>query len=269
MKRHVTAAVVLLLGLTACHAAGDTGAAPSSAPITSPAASPTGAGTTAATPALGQCRLESEADIAPASNDTPTVPCSEPHTSVTVAVLHGDGGQEPSKRVVDRFVGGTCAKAVAKAAGLARKDFVQSIITLSWFTPTATERAAGAGWVRCDLNAYTDDGHGDVRDLQQLPALPLAGGELPEALRLCFAGQAALTSVSCASPHEFRADDAFRVNTDGRGYPDSAGMRKLASRCHSLLGTTDYAYRSPSPADWAARNAWITCLAGSGGGVSV
>ncbi len=52
-------------------------------------------------PALGACRVLTGADIAPSSNATPTVPCSRPHTSVTIDVGSFPAGAVTNKNLSD------------------------------------------------------------------------------------------------------------------------------------------------------------------------
>jgi hypothetical protein len=259
-KLHGLVALISTLTLAAaCSPSGEDAASPSPSP-TATSSSPTPEATVDK-PSVGECRLEQAADIPPSTNETPTVPCSEPHTAYTAAVLQLPQETSYAGTAVDHLVGAQCPRAVQRATGLDSKTLTMSILSLSWFVPTDAEQEAGARWVRCDVNAYTYDGN-TPDAIYELPGLPIKDEALPESLRLCFAGELQPTRVSCSEEHTYRAEAAVRLRTHGDPYPSAAAMRaRVTSACALAVGGhADLAWTSPSPDDWAVDQAWVACL---------
>jgi hypothetical protein len=217
-------------------------------------------------PTVGDCRLEQAADIPPSTNETPTVPCGEPHTAYTAAVLQLPAETSYAGEAVGHLVGTRCPRAVQRATGLDDQTMAMSILTLSWFVPTDAEQTAGARWVRCDVNAYTYDGN-TPEAIYELPGLPIKDNALPESLRLCFQGGLEPTRVSCSEEHTYRAETAVRYRTHGAPYPSPSAMRAWVTHaCSRAVGSdADLAWTSPSRADWAVDRAWVACLTGDAG----
>ena len=212
-------------------------------------------------PEVGQCRQEQAADIPPSTNETPTVPCNQPHTAYTAAVLHLPAETSYAGSAVGHLVSARCTKALRRATGLDARTLAISILNLSWFIPTKAQQAAGARWVRCDVNAYTYAGDA-VDAIYDLPGLPIKDNALPESLRMCFQESPDLSRVSCSEEHTYRAETAVRYRTDGQPYPKPAALRAWAEHaCSRAVGSdADLAWTSPSPDDWAVDQAWVACL---------
>jgi len=262
----ISGVVVLLLALSL------SGCSSSDEPQAAPSTSPTSVATTTTLdpdfekPEVGACRQVSTRDIPPSTNDTPTVPCSQPHTAVTAAVVTLPAGMTYARhKVVLDFAFRRCQRAGAKLTGLPAEDVALSIFNYSWFTPTEAQQAAGARWVRCDLNAYTYEGGDDPKSIYDLPAVPLKGDNLPEDLRACFSGTDELITVSCSESHTFRSAVAFRHRTHGEKYPRRGPLFAIAEAgCEARLdGHVAWSY--PSGWDWNNDWAWFTCYSASGG----
>jgi len=259
-KLHGLVALTCTIALAAaCSPSKEQAASPTPSP-TATSSSPT-AEATVDKPAVGECRLEQPTDIPPSTNETPPVPCSEPHTAYTAAVLQLPQETSYAGSAVGHLVGAQCPRAVQRATGLDARTLTMSILTLSWFIPTDAEQEAGARWVRCDVNAYTYDGN-TPDAIYELPGLPIKDNALPESLRLCFRGGVQPTRVSCSEEHTYRAETAVRLPTHGEPYPSATAMRaRVTTACTRALGShADLAWTSPSRDDWAVDQAWVACL---------
>jgi len=240
-----------------CSSSDQPEAAPSSPPATSastPAPDPD-----FEKPAVGECRLEKVADIPPHSNSTPTVPCGHRHTAVTVAVPMLPATMTFQRKKLLPYVYKVCGRVSEQATGLDGATRAMSILAYSWFIPTKGQRAAGARWVRCDMNAYTYDGDTPHR-IYDLPALPMK--RLPEELRLCFKGTRSFARVSCSEPHSYRAETAVRYRTHGKKYPSESARHALGeSLCTAALHPTGrYSWAYPTELDWTDDRVWFACL---------
>jgi len=215
-------------------------------------------------PEVGACRLVKPGDIPPRSNTTATVPCSQRHNAITVAVSRTKPGQDLDRKSVYDLTSSRCVQAGDRLSGLSGSSLAMSIITYSWFIPTPAERRAGARWLRCDLNAYTYAAKGRrITDIYDLPRLPLRGGQLPELLRLCVdQPHGDFLRVSCSKRHTYRAVSAFRYPTHGRAYPSSKRLDAIAEAgCRAALHPTGrFWWDFPSHEAWNAGHPWIPCL---------
>ena len=182
-------------------------------------------------PAVGACRVLVVADIAPSSNETPTVPCSRPHTSVTIAV-----GGFPAARVTNRNLGnGTLGNEALKRCTAAWKRTVggdttsqhTSLLGLAYYLPNQEDLSKGARWYRCDLVAGGQDG----LPLQNLPAEVdgLLDGAVPQGIQACRTTPDFNSghTVPCSEDHVLRAMGTFPL--PGKTYPGTAALRAASA----------------------------------------
>jgi Septum formation len=212
-------------------------------------------------PTVGACRVLTVADIAPSSNDTPTVPCSRPHTSVTIAV-----GGFPAAEVTNRNLSSgalgdealqRCTAALKKTVGGDRTSQHTSLVGLAYYLPNQSELSKGARWYRCDLVIGGQDG----LSLQNLPAKVdgLLSGTIPESVQACRT-TADFTSghaVPCDRRHVLRAIGIYPL-PGGDHFPgqaklraaSAAGCRRVIARwLHGRIDGGD-AYQWPDRTGW-------------------
>ena len=107
-------------------------------------------------PKVGACRVLTLDDITPASNETPIVPCSEPHTSVTMAVGTFTAAQITNKRLADGTIGNLalqrCTDEWKKTVGGTVSSQHTSLLGLAYFLPNQIQLSNGARWYRCDVD---------------------------------------------------------------------------------------------------------------------
>ncbi|MGN6723903.1 MAG: septum formation family protein [Marmoricola sp.] len=107
-------------------------------------------------PIVGTCRTLTFSAAAAPSDDTPTVPCTEKHTAVTVAVgtLVSRARLKTldiNSAAVQQLLAVNCPKAVEAYAGGSGRTFDLSQIQALPFVPTPAQIAKGANWYRCDM----------------------------------------------------------------------------------------------------------------------
>jgi hypothetical protein len=194
-------------------------------------------------PKVGQCRNLTPAQAAPSANNSPTTPCSEPHTTYTFAVAN------VAKRVNLKHISAAkfqkagldvCNPRFNKLLGRTYLVRDQSAFTYIFFGPTKAQRAAGARWIRCDLAV---DGVSGFLDLPPVHR-PLLSGPLTNAERRCLTSQR--NTVPCTEAHVLRSVGAFTVKK--HKMPTIAQLTALgAKHCPSA----DY-YSWPSKYRWSA-----------------
>ncbi len=147
-----------------------------------------------------------------------------------------------------------CEPAYRRAVGGTPAERATSILTWTLFTPSQAQLVRGARWVRCDVVARSG------AELVALPATrPLLRSGVPEQLRVCQDEQGA--DLSCASPHTYRVEAAYREAGD---YPDATTYPTVArARCQQLTGRSDGFWQPPSKEGWAAGDRFIRCLRAS------
>ncbi|MQW75417.1 hypothetical protein GHK92_05985 [Nocardioides sp. dk4132] len=249
----------------------------SEGPESSPPASaiPTAVPTAQAVPApkVGSChRLTYAEAIAPTAPEG-SVPCAQPHTSVTYAagslddVVRGHLVAVDSARVQEQ-VASTCPRALQGFLGGTPADLRLSMLRPIWFTPTVEQSDEGARWYRCDVIAVTA---GDRltplgRDLRGVL------GRESDRERYAMCGTAApdaasFRRVQCSEPHAWRAiavvdlpDGAYpgteTVRAAGQAPCEDAGREAAADPLSFSWG-----YEWPTREQWAAGQTYGRCWA--------
>ena len=184
------------------------------------------------------------------------VPCASSHTTVVARVSVLPGPVTARTSIAQRRKLGTrvCEPAFRRAVGGTPAERATSILTWTLFTPSQAQLVRGARWVRCDVVARSGE------ELVALPATrPLLRAGVPEQLRICQDERGA--DLSCASPHTYRVEAAYREPGD---YPDSSTYPALArARCLELTGRSDGLWQPPSKEGWLAGDRFIRCLRAS------
>lgn len=253
----VAAGLAAGLALTGCSAD-----EPVSAPVPRPSASPATAAPPPPPPKVGSCHaLTFEEATEPVDTAEP-VPCTGPHTSVTVAVERLDRVVDGHLLAIDsRTVRARIAEACPPDAGgflggdpttrrLSRFEVVA-------FSPSLEQADAGASWVRCDVVALEESGR-----LRELPAR-LEGildrdGALDE-FGTCGTrapGRRGFERLACSQDHAWRAVDAVDLPRGtrylGKGAAaegDAACKAVAAARSGGSLSYS-WGFEWPTRAEW-------------------
>jgi hypothetical protein len=177
-------------------------------------------------PQAGQCYDTPDAVLADAHDPTPPVACSEPHTLETYAVLEADG---PLNR---RTLAALDRRCVQRIHGFLGDDnFMQTAVSVYYFTPTRAQQADGARWVRCDAGVVTDTAVSGARRVTGSLRDAFEGG-VPTAYRRCLnsAPDPATPQplVPCGLPH---VAEQMPTGIDLGGPADPyVGQRRLVAR---------------------------------------
>jgi hypothetical protein len=183
-------------------------------------------------PTVGACRVLTAADIQPSSNDTPTVPCSHPHTSVTIAVGGFPAAQITNKNLSSGALGNEalqrCTAALKRTVGGDTTTQHTSLIGLAYYLPNQSQLSKGARWYRCDLVIGGQDG----LPLQDLPAKVdgLLDGAVPQSVQACRTTPEFTTghAVPCSQHHVLRAIGTFAL-PGGNRFPGQAALRTASA----------------------------------------
>lgn len=249
-----------------------TGCSHTSTPTGSSTASPSRAsGPTSGEPRVGQCRRLTTAQIAPATNDNPTVSCASAHTARTIAVANAPSSVplKESSKSFQTWLNKACAPALRTAIGGTARQRSISIFTLAFFIPTASQRTAGARWVRCDLIATKPDG--TAVDLPAASGPALAAG-LADKYAICLSANNSGAIVTCDEPHVLRGLDQFAYPDPPKKLPSQSAARAVATaRCKPLAKGSRWIALLPSRTSWAKGDHQVVCWgldqgASSGGG---
>lgn len=184
-------------------------------------------------PAVGACRVLTTSQIAPTSNDTPTVSCTSPHTAVTIAV----GGFPASEVTNANLRNGTlgndalqrCTAAWRNTVGGTVEAQHTTVLGLAYYLPDPDQLSNGARWYRCDLVLGGSDGMA----LQDLPrdTHGLLNGVVPDSLRACRTAPDFNNGheVACTSPHVLRAIGTAPL-PDQPTYPGTVALRSASAK---------------------------------------
>ncbi|HET6152705.1 MAG TPA: septum formation family protein [Marmoricola sp.] len=172
--------------------------------------------TATAKPKVGQCRDLTAAQGDPMANNSPTVPCSSPHTTYTFAVPNLARGVDAKHLSAAKFLTAgvdACTPRWHKFLGRSWGIEDQTMFSYMFFAPTKAQRAHGARWVRCDLILQSGG------DINVLPAAhrPLLQGPLSNSVRRCR-NQGGVY-VTCDQTHVTRTAAFFNVMSKKRPTP--------------------------------------------------
>ena len=255
MARLLVLVLTVLLTATAC---GSSTAASSDASTTPPT--------------TGACRMLTHSDVAAASNDTRTVPCSAPHDAETYVV-----GQLPKSFAkaayddpkLDTWAYAACERAFPAHLGADESTAMRSLLTWIWFRPSKGAWDAGARWYRCDVLG----GSAGQKEYVDLPTTTknLLGGQGDDHWMACAKGKSVDTGtkVPCTMAHDWRAATTIKVGDADSKYPgDSTVKAKTKSYCAGSIDAWlgypadyDYGYTWFGEQEWQAGNRRSVCWA--------
>jgi Septum formation len=227
-------------------------------------------------PEVGECRGPvTQAEIDPASDARPPVPCTEPHGFETVyvgALVEGPEAYpgEALPQALRTQIVEACQPALESYLDLpVRGEYAvpSRIEDFAYFIPTAEEWAAGARWFRCDA-FVVPLAAGEQTDIDGTLA-GVGSGPLPPAYRIC---DNASGFVPCTDPHDLEYVAAVQAGQDT--YP-TVSDPALAERCRapvaqelaiSSRSDLSFSVAIPTQEAWQAGLRVIYCVVGAAGG---
>jgi len=262
-----TAAVLVLVGCTPAESDPDEDGGQSGGT--------SGQTETVEAPEPGSCRVLDPADIVEASNDTETVPCTEPHNAETFLVASFKGelkDAEYDDQRLGEHVYEQCSRGFMKFTGANESLALRSVLSWAWWRPSEADWDAGARWFRCDVVGGTDRS----TELVELPktAKGVLLGIPGDRWMACVNGAdvSAVPPVPCTEPHNWRAVTTIVVGKDDAKYPGDRLVEVLSrDYCSDSVGAWmnypvddfEYAYTWYSKGEWEVGNRRSVCWAGT------
>ena len=264
-------AAVLCL-VTGCSSGSSAGSsAQKSSPTPSPSTTASSAPPPPPAPVVGSCHRLTLGQATQPMDPAPAVPCSTPHTSVTVAVGRLSALADGHLLAVDSQ---TVQQRIARACPPTRLGYVGgdrltrrlSRLEVVWFSPSLAQAQAGADWFRCDVVALAGP-----TGLAPLPARMKGVLDAPNALGrfgtcgTSAPGKAGFQRVVCSLPHTWQAVDTVDL-PPGAGYlggaasaqGDSSCKDVAAARANGALRYT-WSFEWPTRAQWSAGQRYGYC----------
>ncbi len=249
-----------VLALTGCSSSED----PDPESAATPEASVAPAPAAPAAPRVGSCHDLTVSEATDPVDASAPVPCSEPHTSVTIEVgqltpvLDGHLLAVDSPRVRAQ-IAGACPDLPGARLGGDRTTQRLSTFEVVWFSPSLEEADAGANWYRCDVVALRSQGQ-----LLPLPAQLQGVLDRRGALdRFGTCGTAAprkpgFGRVACSERHSWRAVDVVELPREGR-HLAKQGAAAGNARCRDIASErADGALRLSWSFEWPTRAQWAS-----------
>lgn len=224
-----------------------------------------------AMPPSGACRNLTAADVAAPSDQTRTVPCSDPHDAQTYAVgplPHRFATASYDDPAVADWTYQRCLDSLEKRVGTDESTLMRSILTWVWFRPSTAAWSAGARWYRCDAVG------GQAPSFVDLPTSILnllRGKNLSQQWMVCAKGPSVDAGVRlpCSQPHDWRAVTTIKLGEPGDPYPGQAQVvattkQYCAGSVSAYLGyptSYQYGYTYFGQSEWQAGNRRSVCWA--------
>ena len=223
-------------------------------------------------PENGACRVLEPADVAESSNDSPTVPCGQPHTAETYVVAQfGDdlAEAEYDDPQLASEAYRRCSRDFRRFTGADESLALRTVLSWAWFRPTEEAWEAGARWFRCDVVGGTDTS----ATLVDLPrtAKGVLLGIPPDRWIACVAGDKVegAPQVPCSEPHQWRAATTIVVGDEKDTFPGERLVEVLSrDYCSESVGAWmnypldyEFAYTYFGEPEWEAGNRRSICWA--------
>jgi hypothetical protein len=262
------AVALVVLGLGAACSSSEE---PDSGADSSPKVAVSSAPPPPAAPEVGTCHQLSMSEATDPVAAGEPVPCSRPHTSVTVKVgplsLVADGHLLAiDSRTVRRQIADACPDSPGAFVGGDQTTQRLSRFEVVWFSPSLEDADAGASWYRCDVVAPRSEGQ-----LMTLPARLKGVLDQDGALdRYGTCGTAApdtgeFSRVVCSEKHSWRAIDVIELPANSRhlakaatATADSACKDVASERSAGSLKFT-WSFEWPTRAQWDAGQRYGYC----------
>lgn len=267
-QRTAASLLVVVLGLVAGCASSEE---PESSAEKSPKVAVSSAPPPPAAPKVGSCHQLSMSEATDPVDSGEPVPCSRPHTSVTVKVgelsLVVDGHLLAiDSRAVRRQIADACPDSAGAFVGGDQTAQRLSRFEVVWFSPSLEAADAGANWYRCDVVAPQREGK-----LLTLPAKLKGVLDQDGALdKYGTCGTAApdargFNRVVCSEKHSWRAVDVIDLPADARHLAKDAtatadsACKDIASQRSSGSLEFTWSFEWPTKAQWAAGQRYGYC----------
>jgi hypothetical protein len=244
----VTVVTCLTLGSVA-----GCGPLPKSSVQSKPKASPTHAAPAyLGEPKVGECHNLTAKQIQKASDTIKPVPCTQKHTTVTVAVVTATKETNEAKGDDRTFaVGQACGPGFTEVLGGDSKTRAKTLYSLAWFNPTKAQAAKGAKWLRCDVALTAVNRAFPITGKQPLLDDGPKDSELACGRRI----DGKVTGwifVPCSTKHEFEAS-AFVEADPKTDYKDAEKAAKKACVLKGGLYSWSHADQ------WGIGDRWYVC----------
>ncbi|WP_193612381.1 septum formation family protein [Nocardioides lijunqiniae] len=205
---------------------------------------------------VGSCHALTYKQLMSESTPATAVPCTEAHTSRTIAEvrLTGKVDWKDVDALWAKKGAKRCLPAWRSALGGNVKTRGMATYVIAWFVPTAAERRQGAAWIRCDVVLLGG------KKLQPLPTdgrrlLPVP---LDDSVAYCLSPKGLMTV--CARAHTYRAVRVFPLA--GKRYPGDKRIDAIAARkCPKVTGTKKAYWNHTTAEGWKYGERLIRCLA--------
>lgn len=249
------------LVLAGCGSSASTGAGPTASASAKPPAAPT----------VGACRLLAFKDASAQTNDLPPVPCSAPHTAITVDVGSLVDAKHPTLTNVNapevqHRLAVSCPTAAQKYLGASENTLRLSQVVPIWFLPTPAQIEAGAHWYRCDVVVLARP-----NELGDLPATMSGALAQPQALNdwgtcanVAPASQDFRRQL-CRDPHHWRAVSVVEVPAATK-YLDKAAGADASKQCGEVAKSLadnpqkfSWSFEWPNQQQWQAGQRFGLC----------
>jgi hypothetical protein len=270
-RRTAATLVVVVLVVLGLVAGCSSSAEPDSSADKSPKVAVSKAPPPPAAPKVGSCHRLSLSEATNPVDAGKPVPCSRPHTSVTVKVgrlsLVVDGHLLAiDSRTVRKQIAEACPGSPGAFVGGDKTAQQLSRFEVVWFSPSLEAADAGANWYRCDVVAPRSEGK-----LLTLPAKLKGVLDQEGALdRFGTCGTAApdargFKRVMCSQKHTWRAVDTISLPSNRRylakdvtAAADPWCKDVASKRAEGSLKFT-WSFEWPPKAQWDAGQRWGYC----------
>ena len=223
-------------------------------------------------PEKGACRVLEPSDVSKSSDDSPTVPCDQPHTAETYVVA--ELGAELAEAEYDdpqlaSEAYRRCSRDFSRFTGADESLALRTVLSWAWFRPTEEAWEAGARWFRCDVVGGSDTS----ATLVNLPrtAKGVLLGIPPDRWMACVAGDkvAGAAQLPCTEPHQWRAATTIVVGDEKDEFPGDRLVEVLSrDYCSESVGAWmnypldyEFAYTYFGETEWEAGNRRSICWA--------
>jgi hypothetical protein len=275
---------VLSLAATSCTGTGFGDAAPS-APSTSagatgpasgrpPSAPPSVTPSPDPPPEEDVCRRVTVKELRTIVNEEPGVGCRSRHTVITFHV-----GRLPRKAVsaarssgderVENAADRVCRKRFRGYVGGDLGDLRLSMLTPTYFLPSAEQFELGARWLRCDVFAYATPDRLATLPRTLEDAMEREAGENLGRCSPVSPSHPKFHHVICRREHRWRAVSTMNVGGENENYPGSATVQDRArnhceAQVRDYIGTEEsfsYGFEVPRRKAWAGGDRKGLCWA--------
>lgn len=229
-------------------------------------------------PEVGECRRVSIEDLRTIVNDDRVVACKRSHTTVTFHVgriprAAARDALSSADEHVERAANRICRSRFREHVGGRLVDRRLSMLTPTYFLPSAEQFGRGARWVRCDVYAYATPTR--LADLPRSLANALERDRVSDRFTRCSPVSPSarrFRHVACSQRHAWRAVAVRTVGGRSERYPGRPTVENRArDKCEApvrrYLDTDEafsYGFEVPRRAAWSEGDRLALCWARTG-----